>query len=71
MLGAHIMSMHGHPPLLMDQRACEDDDDHCIAPFRLSSLMDSNCGDGEGEGMSQGHSLYIGLNVLLALLSYP
>lgn len=35
MLGAYILSLHGHPPYMMDLRACSDDDDHIVTPFRV------------------------------------
>jgi hypothetical protein len=34
MLGAYILSMHGHPPYLCDMRACSRDDDHNVAVFQ-------------------------------------
>eukprot|EP00038_Savillea_parva_P000887 m.99622 g.99622 ORF g.99622 m.99622 type:complete len:592 (+) comp10313_c0_seq4:341-2116(+) len=35
MLGAYILSLHGHAPYLMDLRACAADDDHIVTPFRI------------------------------------
>lgn len=35
MLGSYILSLQGHPPFLMDLRACEADDDHIVTPFRV------------------------------------
>merc|ERR1712224_459446 len=35
MLGAYILSLHGHPPYLMDMCA-HDDDSHNVVPFRVN-----------------------------------
>ena len=37
-LGAHILSLHGFPPLLMHLGATRSDFDHVIAPFREGKL---------------------------------
>ena len=36
MLGAYILSLHGHRPLLMDMRASSHDDDHIVTPFQVN-----------------------------------
>lgn len=36
MLGAYILSLHGHRPLLMDMRASSHDDDHVVTPFQVN-----------------------------------
>ena len=36
MVGAYILSLHGHPPYLCDMRACSRDDDHNVAVFQLA-----------------------------------
>ena len=36
MLGAYILSLHGHQPLLLDMRASSHDDDHIVAPFKVN-----------------------------------
>jgi hypothetical protein len=33
MLAAHILSLHGHQPYLLDMRASSQDDDHIVVPF--------------------------------------
>eukprot|EP00041_Stephanoeca_diplocostata_P011044 m.179374 g.179374 ORF g.179374 m.179374 type:complete len:833 (+) comp18391_c0_seq1:392-2890(+) len=35
MLGAYILSLHGHAPFLLDLRASSSDDDHIVTPFML------------------------------------
>lgn len=35
MLGAYILSLHGHPPYIMDMRSCSADDDHIVTPFQV------------------------------------
>lgn len=37
MLGAYILSLHGHPPLLLHLVSTKDDSDHVIAPFKIKS----------------------------------
>jgi len=37
MLGAYILSLHGHPPLMMDMCAYEDDS-HNVIPFKVDGL---------------------------------
>lgn len=38
MLGAYILSLHGHKPLLMNLASTNDDYDHVIAPFKIKGL---------------------------------
>lgn len=35
MLGAYVLSLHGHAPLLLDLRASSSDDDHIVTPYML------------------------------------
>ena len=35
MLGAYILSLHGHPPLLLHLASTKHDSDHVIAPFKV------------------------------------
>ncbi len=35
MLGAYILSLHGHPPLLLHLASTKEDKDHVIAPFKI------------------------------------
>ena len=35
MLGAYILSRHGHPPLLLHLASTKHDSDHVIAPFKV------------------------------------
>lgn len=35
-LGAYILSLHGHPPLLMHLETIQEDFDHVVAPFKLN-----------------------------------
>lgn len=37
-LGAYILSLHGHLPLLVHLETTKDDFDHVIAPFRVGGL---------------------------------
>jgi hypothetical protein len=37
-LGAYILSLHGHKPLLINMRAIKPDFDHVIAPFKIGNL---------------------------------
>lgn len=37
MLGAYILSLHGHPPLLLHLASTKHDSDHVIAPFKINS----------------------------------
>jgi len=37
MLGAYILSLHGHPPLLLHLAVTDDDSDHVIAPFKIKN----------------------------------
>jgi hypothetical protein len=41
MLGAYILSLHGHPPYIMDLRSSPEDDDHIVTPFQVSSTVHS------------------------------
>ena len=36
MLGAYILSLHGHAPMLLDMRASSADDDHIVTPFKVN-----------------------------------
>lgn len=36
MLGAYILSLYGHPPLLLHLISTRDDSDHVIAPFKIN-----------------------------------
>lgn len=38
MLGAYIISLHGHPPLLLHLEATKEDYDHVVAPFKIDGL---------------------------------
>ena len=38
MLGAYILSLHGHVPLLMHLQSTKSDYDHVIAPFKINGL---------------------------------
>lgn len=38
MLGAYILSLHGHKPVLMNLASTNDDYDHVIAPFKIKGL---------------------------------
>lgn len=38
LLGAYILSLHGHKPLVMTLVADRPDVDHCIAPFQINGL---------------------------------
>eukprot|EP00035_Acanthoeca_spectabilis_P027955 m.468580 g.468580 ORF g.468580 m.468580 type:complete len:758 (-) comp27577_c0_seq1:70-2343(-) len=33
MLGAYVLSLHGHRPMLLDMRASSSDDDHIVTPY--------------------------------------
>jgi len=37
-LGAYILSLHGHQPLLMHLASTKEDKDHVIAPFKIKGL---------------------------------
>ncbi len=37
-LGAYILSLHGHQPLLMHLATTDEDKDHVIAPFKMKGL---------------------------------
>lgn len=37
-LGAYILSLHGHPPLLVHLGVAQNDFDHVIAPFRVGKF---------------------------------
>src|SRR3990167_5328027 len=38
LLGAYILSLHGHPPLVMNLSANKPDFDHVVAPFKINGL---------------------------------
>ena len=38
LLGAHILSLHGHKPLVVTLKATKKDFDHVIAPFQINGL---------------------------------
>ncbi|HEU0085396.1 MAG TPA: hypothetical protein VFQ59_00330 [Candidatus Paceibacterota bacterium] len=38
LLGAYILSQHGHTPLLLHLKTTSDDMDHVIAPFKINGL---------------------------------
>ena len=38
MLGAYILSLHGHLPLLLHLASTDEDKDHVIAPFKIEGL---------------------------------
>ena len=38
MLGAYILSLHGHSPLLLHLASTKHDSDHVIAPFKVKGL---------------------------------
>jgi len=38
MLGAYILSLHGHPPLLLHLVTTKKDKDHVIAPFKVKGF---------------------------------
>ena len=37
-LGAYILSIHGHPPLLLHLATTKEDKDHVIAPFKVKGF---------------------------------
>lgn len=37
-LGAYIMSLHGHKPYIMNLRTTKKDQEHVIAPFKINGL---------------------------------
>lgn len=37
-LGAYILSLHGHPPLVLHLQTIRDDFDHVVAPFKINGL---------------------------------
>lgn len=37
-LGAYILSLHGHPPLVLHLASTDEDKDHVIAPFKIKGL---------------------------------
>jgi hypothetical protein len=38
MLGAHILSLHGFPPLVLHLQTTKEDYDHVVAPFKVNGL---------------------------------
>lgn len=38
LLGAHILSLHGHKPYLLHLKAAKEDYDHVVAPFKIGKL---------------------------------
>lgn len=34
-LGAYVLSLHGHPPLLLHLASTDEDKDHVVAPFKV------------------------------------
>lgn len=38
LFGAYILSLHGHPPLVLHLKATKHDYDHVIAPFKIEGL---------------------------------
>lgn len=38
LLGAYVLSIHGHKPLVLHLQATKNDLDHCIVPFREAGL---------------------------------